>query len=318
MKRIAVQKLREKQIVSNLTEEMVERIISPRNDFVFKSLFGSVGQEALVKSFLEAILEIKIESVKLGLETILTPEEMDEKTGILDVRVKLEDGTDIDLEIQNAETGFIIQRAHFYAGRMYSKQLLTGVEYGELNKVVVIFITNFVIFPQLENYHTKWLMTEQKYREERFEEMEIHFIEIPKFLESPIDKKRKIDQWLLFLDYSKKEVIKEMMEENEELRKAEEKLEEMRKDEHMKYLAWLREKQILDMNSTRAEGIRKGKEEGLREGKAEGLREGTSEEKIETAKRLLRNKMDIEVIMVATELSREEIEKIKRELEKEE
>ena len=258
MKRIAVQKLREKQIVSNLTEEMVERIISPRNDFVFKSLFGSVGQEALVKSFLEAILEIKIESVKLGLETILTPEEMDEKTGILDVRVKLEDGTDIDLEIQNAETGFIIQRAHFYVGRMYSKQLLTGVEYGELNKVVVIFITNFVIFPQLENYHTKWLMTHQQSREERFEEMEIHFIEIPQFLESPIDKKRKIDQWLLFLDYSKKEVIKEMMEENEELRKAEEKLEAMRKDEHMKYLVWLREKQILDMNSTRAEGIRKG------------------------------------------------------------
>lgn len=92
-------KEKEKEIVDSFTKEMVDRIMTPKNDFIFKRLFGTVGKEKLIKDFLEAILEIKIESVELGLETILTAEEIDEKTGILDVRVKLEDGTDIDLEI---------------------------------------------------------------------------------------------------------------------------------------------------------------------------------------------------------------------------
>lgn len=301
---------KEKQIVSGLTEEAIERIMTPRNDFVFKKLFGTVGRENSVKRFLEALLEIKIKSVELGLETIILPEEMDEKIGVLDVRVKLEDGTDIDLEIQNAETGFIVERAHFYAGRMYSKQLVAGAKYGALNKVIVIFITNFVMFPQLKNYHTKWLMTEQKYLKDHFEEMELHFVEIPKFLDSEIDKTRKLDQWLLFLDYSKKEVLREIMKENEDVKEAEDTLEKMRKDEHMKYLAWLREKQIWDMNSM--------KDEGEKKGILKGISQGISKEKVETAKRLLKNKVEMDIIKAATELTKEEIEKIKADLESEE
>lgn len=42
--------------------------IIPKRDIVFKRLFGSVGSEAILKDLLEAILDTKIQSVKLDLD----------------------------------------------------------------------------------------------------------------------------------------------------------------------------------------------------------------------------------------------------------
>ena len=300
------QKLKEKEFNPNLDKETVKKIMTPMNDFIFKKLFGTVGKEKLIKDFLEAILDIKIEEVELGLETILIADEIDEKAGILDVRVKLEDGTDIDVEIQNSVNSAIIKRSHFYASRMYGKQLNVGIDYGDLKKVIVIFITNFDIFPKLKEYHTRWLMTEQSNKEEHFEEMELHFIEMPKFLSTKYDKKRKIDQWLLFLKYSHKEMMKEIMKENENIKEAKEELEKLQQDEHLQYLAWLREKYVLETNTMKNEGIRIGKEQGRFEGKKENQKE--------IVKKMLRKGLEISLIEEITGLNKEEIEKIKEEL----
>ena len=297
------QKLKEKEFTSGLDKEKVKKIMTPMNDFVFKKLFGTVGKEKLIKDFLEAILDIKIKEVELGLETILMADEIDEKAGILDVRVKLEDGTDIDVEIQNSVNSAIIKRSHFYASRMYGKQLKVGVDYGDLKKVIVIFITNFDVFPKLKEYHTRWLMTEQNNKEEHFEEMELHFIEMPKFLSTKYDKKRKIDQWLLFLKYSHKEMMKEIMEENENIKEAKEELDKLQQDEHLQYLAWLRQKYVLETNTMRNEGIRIGKAEGIKENQKE------------IVKKMLRKGLEINLIEEITGLNKEEIEKIRKEEE---
>jgi len=42
--------------------------IIPKNDIVFKRLFGSVGSEVILKDLLEAILDTKIKSVELDLD----------------------------------------------------------------------------------------------------------------------------------------------------------------------------------------------------------------------------------------------------------
>ena len=96
------------------------------------------------------------------------------------------------------------------------------------------------------------------------------------------------------------------MEENKHVKEAEENLEKLQADKHAQYLAWLRDKQIWDTNSIRA-GARQ-------EGREEGLEKGRTEEKIETVTRMLKQGIDIEIIVNSTELTREEIEKIKEEL----
>ena len=70
----------EEAIVDGFSPETVERFMTPKNDFVFKRLFGTVGREKMVKDFLEAILNIKIKLVEIGKETILLADEIDEKT----------------------------------------------------------------------------------------------------------------------------------------------------------------------------------------------------------------------------------------------
>lgn len=96
------------------------------------------------------------------------------------------------------------------------------------------------------------------------------------------------------------------MEENENIKEAEEKLEQMKKDKHLQYLAWLREKQRLDSNSMKFEGIMIGREEGLKE--------GLKKNQIKTAKKLIQKGIPISEICDITELTKEEVEKIEAEI----
>ena len=290
----------QEKIVNGLNPDDIERIMTPKNDLIFKKLFGTVGREAMVKDFLEAILEISIKNVTLGKETILLPEEVNEKTGVLDVRVTLDDGTEVDVEMQNKENTLIVRRSQFYLSRLYQGKIKVGEDYDVLRKAIVIFITNFEVFSDIKEYHTKWLMTEQKYKEKTLDEIELHYIELPKFLKTKIDKQRKIDQWLLFIDYSRKELIKEIMEENENVKEAVENMEKLKNDEHEQYLAWLREKYTLDMNTA----------------KKVGRKEGESEARKKMAEKMLRAGTSTDLIIQFTELSEEEIEKIKLEMDK--
>jgi len=296
----------QEQIVNGLTPEDIEKIMTPKNDLIFKKLFGTVGRESMVKDFLEAILETSIKSVTLGKETIFLPEEINEKTGVLDVRVTLDDGTEVDVEMQNKDNTLIVRRSQFYLSRLYQGKIKSGDDYDVLRKAIVIFITNFEVFSDIKEYHTKWLMTEQKHKEKTLDELELHYIELPKFLKTKFDKQRKIDQWLLFIDYSKRELIEEIMEENENVKEAVENMERLKSDEHTQYLAWLREKYTLEMNTAK----KVGKKEGLEE----GIEQGRKESKKEIVKKLLKAGIDIEVIIQTTELTKEEIEELQKEI----
>ena len=86
------------------------------------------------------------------------------------------------------------------------------------------------------------------------------------------------------------------MEENENVKEAVENMEKLKNDEHEQYLAWLREKYTLDMNTAK--------------------KVGRKEEKRETVKRMLEANISIEIIVKATEVSEEEIEKIQLEMNK--
>jgi predicted transposase/invertase (TIGR01784 family) len=77
---------------------------------------------------------------------------------------------------------------------------------------------------------------------------------------------------------------------------------EEERDFYEDHLKWLR----IETNS-----LKKMKEEGKAEGLAEGKAEGRAEEKIEIAKNLLAQNIDIATISLATGLSIAEIEKLK-------
>ena len=117
------------------------------------------------------------------------------------------------------------------------------------------------------------------------------------------------------------------MKKNENINNANKELEYLTGDEEVRRRAELRLKYKRDMNSVKLlghqqgyelgkqEGIELGKQEGIELGKQEGIelgkQEGIELEKIKIVKSLLKNDVDIETIIKSTDLTKEEIEKIK-------
>jgi hypothetical protein len=115
-------------------------LMSPKNDFVFKSIFGDEKNKDILSAFLSAVMGIKkVELEDLQLVNLeLQREFLEDKLGILDVRVKLKDGTDIDIEIQLSYTKYMAERSLYYWSKMYTSNIKKGDIYSKLGKVVTI------------------------------------------------------------------------------------------------------------------------------------------------------------------------------------
>ena len=238
------------------------------------------------------------------------PETIDEKLGILDVRATLNNGIKVDIEMQNINQGNIEKRITYYLSQLYVSDLKSGKTYNELNKTIAIGILNFDHFKDIKEHHTIWKMTEQNNKDKTLEEQEIHFIELPKFLRSEINLDRKLDQWLAFIDYSRRELVKMAAEKNNKVQEAVEEYEYLTGDEAVQRLAFLKRKWELDYNSGMQYAKETGWAEGLEEGRAKGKAEGEKVKQIEIAKKMKSMNIDIEVISKSTDLTKEEIEKL--------
>ena len=100
-------------------------LMSPKNDFAFKLIFGDEKNKDLLIALLSAILRLPKEDFE-GLEIInseLIREFVEDKKGILDVRVKTRLGRQIDIEIQILPTKFMPERTMFYWSKMYISQV---------------------------------------------------------------------------------------------------------------------------------------------------------------------------------------------------
>ena len=93
---------------------------------------------------------------------------------------------------------------------------------------------------------------------------------------------------------------------DESIKKAKEVLDEISEDEHEQYLAHLREKYIFEIQGIEEAGFDKG----MVKGKAEGIENGKRSEKINIAKKMKENNIDIETIIKCTGLTKEEIEEL--------
>lgn len=128
------------------------------------------------------------------------------------------------------------------------------------------------------------------------EDLEMHFIEIPKFIKKNPGANTKIEQWLWLLA-GREEKLEMAKKENKEIKKAMDTIDEMSMDEREWELYESRRLAIMDYNT----GIEVAKEEGKKQGK--------KERQLEIAKKLLSKGMAVEEIIELTELTKKEIEK---------
>ena len=292
------------------------KTLSPKLDVVFQALFGEVGNESITKGFLETILERKIDSIDLSRNPILRREFKDEKLGVLDIIAKLDENEICNIELQIVDKKNIIERILYYWSRLYSRQIKSGEDYKILQKAIVILITDFKIENLEElDYHSRWKIMEDKQGKKIIltQKLEIDIIELPKIIGKEKEQDNLLD-WLYFLENPKSERVTEKMKENENLKEAVKKLDNLSEDERMQRIADLRQKAIMDEKAIYEKGleigIEKGIQRGMEKGIEKGIMEGSQKEKIEIAKKMLELKIDKETIAEATGLTEQEIEKI--------
>ena len=292
------------------------KILPLTNDYVFKRIFSKDECNSELKDLLEGILGIKIEKVEVKNPEI--PKNiLDEKLARLDIKAKINDEITLDIEMQTSNEYNLGNRSLAYLSKLISPQLKVGDRYQELKKTIVIWILNFNYF-KTNTYHNIAHLRFDKVKEEKYIDMgykeenglvtenaEIHFIELPKFIEKKPGVESKLSQWLWLL-VGEGERIKMAEKVNEEVKKAKTELEVMSMDpkgemyEEREIARWI---YYTGLDDAEGRGEKRGIEKGRKAGK--------NEEKREIAKRLLKMGFEIEKICEITKLSEEEIKKLK-------
>ena len=298
------------------------------SDIVFKRVFSREGNEEILKALLEAILNIKIEKVEVK-NPELPRNLYDSKAGVLDIKVEIDKNTICDVELQIQNENNIDKRSAFYMAKLLSDEIRKGEDYIQVKKTIVISILNFDFYKRNSYHHIAHMRFDETKPEDYVDlgyleedeiatkEFEMHFIELPKFIKKNPKIKTKIEMWLWFI-IGGEEKVKMAKEENEEIKKAIDIIDEMSMDPAEWEMYESRRLAIMDYNTgihqAKLDGIEEGKKEGIEEGKKEGIEEGKAEgkkeEKEKIAKELLKIGMKKEEVQKITELSIEEIEKI--------
>ena len=288
----------------------IDEFMVPTNDYIFKRIFGYVGNENITKNLLESILKIKINSVSLDGNTILEKDLASDKIGILDVKAILENKIPCDIEIQVVPFDNITKRLLFYWSKLYLKTINSGDSYDNLQKAIVILIADFD-FKKIDNlknindYHTKWQITADSYTKHILTDaFEIHTISLKLveklFKKSYNEDSKDLIRWLKFI--KEPSLLEEKDMENVNIKEAKEQLDELKKSKYEQELAEYRMKEIRDKKAIESYGFNTGKEEGRKEGK--------KEKQIEIAKKMLKENMDIKLISKLTSLTENEIRKL--------
>ena len=278
--------------------------ITLRNDYAFKRVFGVEENKDVLQDLLECILDIPPEDIA-GLELLdkeFHKDSINDKTGVLDVKLRLKNNTIIDIEIQNRWNSEFVQRTIFYWAKMYTENLKTSEVYTKLPKCITINIVGEGF--DLNNLlHSEYNVVEKHLNDKLSDELEIHFLNLTKVKEQQEnieqdEKKRKLYNWLKFIETDNSEVREMLAQESPMMRKANTTTEVMEMSPKEKWLYENRMKYEYDKASWKHVGYQ------------EGIEQGSYQKALETAKNLLEMGFSPDSIIKATGLTQEEIEKL--------
>ena len=273
----------------------------PKNDFVFKRLFGTESNKDLLIALLNDLLETTAKRAIINVEYLREeqrPRIPEMKYSAVDVKCQEKSGRVFVVEMQVLNVEGFEKRVVYNGSKAYVNQLDVGVEYGELNDVVAVSICDFVLWPAKKGKPevpllSRWRMKEVGGRD-GLSQIQYVFVELPKLSKASVPK-TPVEQWVwLFrnaasLDRApttplatgpKKALI------------ASQTAAFTRADwEDYERAAFAQQDAknafILASKQGRAEGLAEGKAAGLAEGKAEGKAEGLAEGELRTLRRAL-------------------------------
>lgn len=171
--------------------------IDPKVDYAFKRVYGREENRDVLASILEAVLAGTEFASITDLE-ILNPFNerftADDKLSIVDVRARQKSGELFNIEMQLLPFNEMRQRLLYYWSVSFAEQLGKGTSYAALKPTIMICFADYDVFPGRTGWHSRFRVIDAEGR--LFSsELEIHILELPKFLADPNTVATPLEQW---------------------------------------------------------------------------------------------------------------------------
>ncbi len=280
------------------------RFLDVKTGFAFKKVFGSDESKDILISFLNAVIYLDSPR-KIQEATIVDPYSIPLLKGMkdtyVDVKAKLDDGTSVIIEMQVLNHPGLEKRILYNAAKNYSIQLKKGDDYTLLNPVIALTLVDFTLFDSTDKLITRFKLIEKAAFIEYNDDIELIFVELPKFHKQENDLEDIRDKWIYFvkhagtLDYVPKDLDSEFSKAFSIINEAnlsEAELEAQHKRKEFIYI----------QKSSIQQAERKGMEKGMERGMEKGIKQ--------VAKKMLQSGIAMETVMRTTGLSRDQLKKL--------
>ncbi len=303
------------------------RYLDPKNDLVFKKIFGE--HPDLLISFLNALLPLPKDDIIEEIE-YQSPEQVPEipglKNSIVDVKCKDNRGRQFIVEMQMLWTDSFLARVLFNASKAFVRQLSSGEKYEILKPVYALSLVNENFIPDPDKFYHHYAIVNSENNAYRLDGLEFVFVELAKFKGQSFSDKKMAALWLRFMTEIKdrQEGVSEELYNNKEIRKALDILQEsaftLGELEYYDRLwdAVSKERTLISERTAKAmkQGREEGHKEGLEEGREEGIDIGLEKGIRLTAIKLIENGSSDEFIAQITGLTISQIQELRKEIEK--
>jgi len=283
------------------------RFLNIQTDYAFKKVFGSRESKNILKSFLNATLELPLPIEDLIIvDPYNVPKLQGMKESAVDVKATLSDNSIVIIEMQILNHDGFESRILYNVAKNYANQLDKSDKYRMLNPVIALTLVNFKMF-EFEKYKSVFKLIEKSNFTEYKDDIQLIFIELPKFTKHLDECETIEEKWIAFIKEARDMSVIPQSLEDINLKRAfemantasltKEELEIQEKREEFLYI------QKNSIEKAQREALELGLEKGLERGREEGIRL----EKLNIARNLL-DILDNETIALKTGLSVDEIE----------
>lgn len=246
-------------------------IMLPTVDFCFKELMRN---PKVRKGFIAAVLGKDPGTI---LRTTLIPTELrkesaEDKLGILDVLIELEDGTNMNMEMQVTYFEYWTNRVLYYLSKIYTGQVKTGDPYDTIKPCIHVSILDFICFREDAKCCRKIAFCDTETGKQYTDLMEIYILELKK-LPAEDQNEAGIIRWMRFLGGKSRKEFEDMAKKDEYIEEAYNELKRLSLDEQKRMEYELRQKAVRDYNTQIKSAEKRGEKSGEKRGRNEALKQ---------------------------------------------
>ena len=179
--------------------------VNRMNDVFAKYIFANEARKQLTLALINSFFEFEGTAEIVNFEfkdKEVDPDRPEGKGAVLDVLGESSDGTLVNVEIQLEQYKYMDKRTLHYWAKLYHRRLLKGEDYDNLLRTVTLNILGYNIFQDTEwkEYHSCFAVLNTKDLNHALtRDLEIHFVELPKWQHDGSRKMKRLERWLAYL-----------------------------------------------------------------------------------------------------------------------